>query len=158
MLANVTAGPFFSAVDSFGPFGDSPAKIAAQSEDIRERADRVLAEGELSLLRSSAAAPLPGRAPTLLSGATRVQDGCVVLVGSPVVIRATPGKYELTAVRGVPLTVAVARFATAYAFPLGTVPPGSTAITEVRADRTLTVPWRMQLSGAAARVCPVAIA
>ena len=153
ILVDVRAGPFFSAVDSFGPFGDSPAAIARQSEATRETVDRELARGELSLSPAPPSSTTASITPTILSGTARPSGSCLVLGSGPLVIRASPHRLQLTAGRQSPLSVTMRRFATAYAVSLGPVPAGTTADASAPLDRAPQIPWQMMLTGPGSRVC-----
>jgi hypothetical protein len=56
-LSPVVAQRYFSAVDAFGSPADSPAEIARRPEDVREKADYVLAHAERLRLRSLSGLP-----------------------------------------------------------------------------------------------------
>jgi hypothetical protein len=157
LINDVQAGPFFSAVDSFGVIADSPAMLLRLDDSTRELADGVLQRGESigfsfePTTVTSAAVP-----PTIVRGTARANGGCLVVDRGPLVIRAAPGTFELTATTRAPLTVAMGRFAAAYDIPLGLIPGGRTATVRIPADRAPQVPWRMLVRGAHGRVCAVA--
>jgi hypothetical protein len=156
ILVNVRAGTFFSAVDSFGVTGDSPAMLLKPDAATRQGVDAELQRGEMIGLTFR---PLPGApstaAPAVLFGSARTDGNCLVLGSHPVVIRAPAGSYGFAAQRGVPLSVAIGRFAD-DSVQLGQVPPGRTATARVPADRAPQYPWRMWLTGSGARVCSLA--
>lgn len=151
-LGGVKARAFFSAVDSFGLTEDSPASLLAQDETTRESADGVLQRGELSLSPTTSTALPATTLPTVLSGAPRVAGRCLIVGTAPLVIRASAGRYQLTA-RQRTLTVAMGRFASIYDVPLGTIPAGRTAVAPIPADAAPQIPWRMMLTGAGGQIC-----
>ncbi|MFZ0042346.1 MAG: hypothetical protein WAK93_13630 [Solirubrobacteraceae bacterium] len=155
VLVNVQAGPFFSAVDSFGVDADSPAALLAQDETTRERADGVLERGELQLSPAAGGERISSAPPTALSGTHRVAGGCLIVGGGPLGIRTPAGRYELAAAKSGSVTVEMGRFASTYDAQLGTVPAHSVAIVSVPADRAPQIPWRMLLTGPGGRVCRV---
>jgi hypothetical protein len=153
LVNDVQADPFYSAYDAFGGLpSDSPAQITQQTEGTRELADQALARGEEVGYVFGPARPAAGVAPTVLAGRALTKDGCIVLDGSPVQIRAVPGTYAFLPRRGEQLTSAAARFASKYGVTLGVVPPGRTATLHLPADRAPQIPWRLAISGVG-RVC-----
>jgi hypothetical protein len=153
-INDVVAGPFFSAVDSFGILADSPSTLLHSDETTKEIADAALQRGELLALAPAAGRATSGTvAPAVASGPGRRVGGCVVVGDVPVVVRADPGTFQLTAGADGALIVSMARFADRYDIPLGTVAPEHTARVRIPTDRAPGVPWRMFLSGRGGRVC-----
>ena len=151
ILVGVDARSFFSAYDSFGLMADSPETLLGLNETTREAVDRELARGELALSPASGGIGPGTHAPSVISGSGRASAGCIALTSAPVVIRAIPGRYELTASKSI--SVSMARFAGAYTVTLGPVLAGSPEVLPVPSDHALGIPWRMMVSGAGGRVC-----
>lgn len=148
LVNDVQAGPFFSAYDAFGLSVDSIPQLQRQSEGTRELADQVLARGEeLGFAFIAAASTQVTVAPIAIRGHASREGGCLILSGSSVAIRATPGTYVLTAMQNSPLNAAAGRFASTYDISLGVVPAGRTAVVHIPVDLAPRVPWRMLVSG-----------
>jgi hypothetical protein len=157
LINDVQAGPFFSAVDSFGTTADTPAQILAAGVGPSELADQALANGEeVGLAAAAGSESVATRAPPVLSGAATHKGGCLILGSGPVAIAAPAGKLELKATSRAPIVTAVGRFASAYDISLGQVPRGDTDTVTIPRDLAPQIPWRMQLSGVGGRVCAVA--
>jgi hypothetical protein len=155
----VQAGPFFSAVDSYGMIADSVPKLQRLGEGTRQIVDTVLQNGELTGLLPPQSGIRPAtRPPAVLSGTAAPSRNCLTLGAGPLVIRGNPGTVELTASSGAPLSVALARFGSAYGVQVGQVQQGRTETLLIPSDRAPKVPWRIRLEGGSgARVCAAAV-
>ena len=140
LLVFVKAGPFYDALDSFGVQADSPSMLHRDSELMREQADGVLLRGGVTLARTSSHAGAVG--------------GCRAVRAAPVVFRAPPGAYRLTAGRTA-MDVSGARFADAFSSHIGSVAPSTSAVMTIKHDRASGTPWRIQATGAGGRICRV---
>jgi len=157
VLVNVTAGPFFSAVDSFGIIADSPAQLFDLNQATGQGIDEELQRGEMISLSYGALPAATATAPPyVVFGSARRDGNCLVLESHPVVMRAPAGTYGFAAAGRTPLTVRLGRFSDAFGIQLGQVTAGRTAIARVPADRAPQFPWRMLLTGNGDRVCQLA--
>ena len=153
-LVNITAAPFFSAQDAFGLTEDSVVQMAAQPESTLESVDRILGSNELSLA-PLAGAPTSGPATiAVLGGNPARHGGCLIVGAAALNLALTPGSITITTSSRYPSAVTAARFAAAYAYPVGTIPAGSASRLHVAADRAPRPPWRLTLTGTGSRVCP----
>jgi hypothetical protein len=153
-LAYVQAGPYFSAVDSFGTDADSAAALQREPEAIRGFADGLIAraervEGLPPPLRTARGATPPA----VLSGSAQPRRGCLVLGANRVTLAVPAGGVRLDAPPRTGVTVSLARFASAFTVGLGQLAPGGSGVVRLPADRAPQVPWRVELSGAGTRVC-----
>jgi hypothetical protein len=154
-LAYVQAGPYFSAVDSFGTNADSAAALQHAPEAAREAADGLIARAEQVVGLPPPARTSRGAAPpAVLSGSAVPRGGCLVLgPGSVTLAAPAGGGVRLDAPPRTGVTVSLARFAGAFAVGLGQVAPGGSGVVMLPADRVPQVLWRVALSGAGTRVC-----
>lgn len=155
-LDNVTAGPYFSAVDAFGTNAYTPAELSRTQESNREFADSVLIHAErIGLVPITPLAQGSGAPPRLLSGNAAVRGNCLLIPGGapPTVIMPAIGvRIDAPSSHGV--NVVIARFGTfAAGGQLGEVPAGSAAALQLPSDHAPRVPWRVAINGAGARVC-----
>jgi hypothetical protein len=154
LIENVTAGPFFSAVDSFGTTADSVTALQHQDEATRQLADGVLLRGSVTGLSGAPVNLAPAAAPPqLLSGSAHASGSCITVGATEIAVSLAPDAYALKAPPGAPLSVKLGRFGSVYGLPLGVVPAGQTAYTAVLRDRAPQVPWRALLTGAGGSVC-----
>ena len=149
----VQAGPYFRAVDSFGSNADSAAALQRAPEAARGLTDGVMARAEQVGLPPPVQTAHGTTPPALLSGSAQARDGCLVLGADRVAVTSPAGGIRLDAPPGTGVTVALARFASAFTVGLGQVAPGGSAAIRLPADRAPRTPWRLQLSGAGTRVC-----
>jgi hypothetical protein len=158
-LDNVTAGPFFGAVDAFGTNAFTAAQLLRAPESEREFADRALVSAErigLAPVAPAAGATLPP--PAVLSGAAAVRGGCLLVAGSTSVTARVPaGGIQIDAPHRSSANVSVARFGLAFTpfGQLGTVSPGAAATLRPPPDHAPQVSWRVSVSGRGARLCSV---
>jgi hypothetical protein len=141
-LTDVRARPFYDAVDSFGMMTDSTSSIRAQPDYARVAADNVLLRGGVTF------------APRVPNGGGASPGRCVGVGAAPLVFRAGPGTYRLTAGRSA-LDVVGARFADAFAAQVGSVAPSTSARITIKHDRASGIPWRLRAIGGGGRVCRV---
>lgn len=152
-LVNITAGPFFSAQRAFRLTEDSVAQIRAQPEATRENVDRILGPNQLSLSPVATIVKSSVRRLRVLSGSPRRSRGCLIIGSTALELASPPGRVAITTPASLPSVVGAARFASDYVYGVGTVPPDSSAVVGIAADRATKVPWRFTLTGTGSRVC-----
>jgi hypothetical protein len=156
LIESVTAGPFFSAVDSFGVIADSVSSLERRDKATRRLADAVLVRGAVARSSTAPANLAPAIAPpAVLSGNGRSSGACVTFAAARLGVRLPPGTYALKAALAAPLSMKLARFSSLFATRLRRLPPGETAYITVRRDRAPQVPWRALLEGSG-EVCALA--
>jgi len=129
----ITAGPYFSAVRSWGSPAYSPQEILAQTEAVRVTADLVLGEAE----RVN---------PAKVGG--RAAAGC--RRSGPRALETRAGKLTVSAGAS-PAAVRLRRFATSYGWLRWSVPAHTTLVLSLPRDRT-DIPWHISVAGTGA-VC-----
>jgi len=142
---SVAAGPYFSAIDSFGSIADSPQAILRQPAAVREAADLILADAERLSLEPTRRPPHPGA--SCRSRATGADLG-ETAVG--------PGRLWVRVAAGTAAELQLRRFASAYRlvatgvtapqYGLPGLKDGRARTLTVPADRS-TIPWRMRIVG-----------
>ncbi len=126
VAGTVSPGPYLDAVDRIGSFADTPAAIAAETEEVREGADAVLAQAAGV---HAAATPRPG--PSLTCHVTR-RGGFALSPGTTLLSAPSAGGLRLR------------RFGSAYTVDAGTVP--ANGFVAVRTSRdAFPPPWRGQV-------------
>lgn len=149
-FAQLTAGPYLSAVDKFGSPAYTQAELAGAPEIGRTAADKVLAAGLRLSFRPLAKAPPTGAtAPALVGPPGAVVDtspGCLTVrrVGatSPIVTL-PPGGATLTTPAGAQAGLSLRRFA-ADSFPIVVGTVHRAARLDIPEDRS-SRPWELQL-------------
>jgi hypothetical protein len=152
VLVNIRAGSFYEAVDSFGIIADSPSELLQQDEATRELADGVLLRGGVTLAASAPHAGKPAPPPAVISGKAGFDGRCLVVGAVPLIVRAAPGTYELTA-KKFAMDVSGGRFGDAYSARIGSVPRSTSAVITVKRDAAPQTPWRIQTTGTGGRIC-----
>jgi hypothetical protein len=158
---HVDAGSYFSAVDEFGSPAYSPNELQDASGPARFAADKVLFSALRAGVEPMPASALPsGEAPPATVGAdgsaSVSEGGCASVPGGPgaPLVSLPPGGATVAA-GGQPIEdVRLERFSDEFPVDLQQrVEPGEALTITIPPDRS-SVPWRMQLQGAAtATVC-----
>jgi hypothetical protein len=142
-LDHIDAGSYFSAVDAFGSPAYTIAELQESPEAARFAADKVL----LNALRVQLEAIPPSAVPS--SGCTQV-DGSGLVKLPPGGVAIVAGATPVTDIR-------MRRFATGRQFPVDFqtgVGAGEALALPIPTDLS-TVPWKLQLEGGSATVCPL---
>lgn len=138
---HIDAGSYFSAVDEFGSPAYTVEELRESGEPARFAADKVLLNALRVVVEPGARAP---------------GDSCVAVPrGGGSTVPVPPGG-AIVAAGGQPVTdIRMRRFATGSEFPVDFqtgVAPGEAVAIPIPRDLS-TVPWKIQVDGAAARVC-----
>jgi hypothetical protein len=152
-LVDVSAGPYFSAIDAHGSPADTPAEIPLESETARNGADLVLAHGLGLRLAQSGTSIANGRtAPRVLTSAgvpVQSSRACVILPqgtgGRTVGIRLLPPGTSIHLAPGPPSSMALRRFSTdSYPYRLAELPGATVARLAIPRDRS-SMPWQLSV-------------
>jgi hypothetical protein len=155
----ILAGRFFTAYSAHGVVSDSVAQIERAAEATRAIVDGVLERGELHGFEAASSVSgdrVAASAPALASGSGDAGEngGCRVLGSTAATFLVPPGLYRVRAGQGT-LSGVVGRFDPNPTVSIGQLAAGSTASLLVPVDHAPRVPWKLELSGAAARLCRV---
>ena len=143
---HIDAGSYFAAVDDFGSPAYTVAELRASSEAARFAADKVLLNAERIVVEpiARAAAPRAGCFTAAPGRELAVPAGGVAIAAGPHPVTDIQMRRFATPAEGATMPVD---------FQTG-VEPGQAARVAVPADLS-TVPWKMRLEGAPAKVCPL---
>lgn len=154
---DLTAGPYFEAIDALGSPAESLAALRRQPEEVRSTADGVLLDALRVALGPPAVPRGPAPSPTAVNGgAVTREQSCAVLTPSSstasMELVMPTARLEIDALVA-PVDVRVRSFADAFpAAPRGTVTTGTGSRLVLPALRQVT--WRVQLSSSGPlRVC-----
>ncbi len=152
-LVPIDAGSYLSAVEDFGSPAESAAELPSAPEGVRERVDVVLAHA-LPLTAISQRDASGGSGPAPMAAApierARTRGSCLLIPagsaasGAPVVLR---GSTLVRVGPGAPATLALRRYAEAFALKGGTIEAGGTTLLRFPRDRS-DVPWQIELTAA----------
>lgn len=150
----VTAGPYLAAASALGSPAPPPSQLPRVPEAMRVQADQVLEAAErLAIVgASSGSGPTAGvlRPLTATGGRATTVGGCVRFApassAASVEVAATPGQtIRFGAAGGAAGTLALRRFADAYAPALGSVAAGASQL-RLPADLAPSSPWYIRLT------------
>ena len=149
-LNALRAGPYLSAVDSYGSPAYDQSELARAPESARVAADTVLGVAlRLAVYPTAHPPPAGGRPPRLLSPSTTLEmrsDHCLTVhtaSGMMPVVELPPRGAILSAPAGA--AVSLRRFAT-ESFPVAMRPFKGPAVLPIPADRSHR-PWELQVAG-----------
>ena len=138
-----TADEYFAAADRYGSPAFSLPELERAGDDVREQADRTLADALGLRPRPIARGPAGSDCRRLDARGA----------GTQVELELPPGGAELTAQGGGPATLSVGRFGEQASVELGSLDPERRELLAIPAD-SYGRPWRASVSGATSlRVC-----
>jgi hypothetical protein len=155
---------YLAAAADLGSPAYSPDELAAAPETPRAAADaQMIRLLGLHTAAESALPPPPATPPVateaVRGGTVTVRAGCVVLEptgpGANLVLRLPPGGVSLRVAPGASASVALRRFADAFAAPLAPVAGGTSAVVAIPRDRVAR-PWEASITAdQKVEACPV---